>query len=137
MPLGKSPVGVGLPSFVNTSRFFVGAAYPWASSYDLSSYPGAVHRDGVRAMRDVVAAVPDVVLIGLAPFTNLASLFDRFPALDTSRVRVFAMSGSIYRGYDNATPVTTQQQPRLSTLEHCCTSSYIGHEMQTQHALIL
>ena len=47
--------------------------------------------------------VPDIVLIELAPMTNLLELQRRFPHVALDRVRVVAMAGSLRRGYNNET----------------------------------
>jgi inosine-uridine nucleoside N-ribohydrolase len=98
-------IGIGKATPYNSSSKVpgcrVGPMYPWASSYNLSSYPGKLYSDGVAQMAATISATPDVVILELAPATNMLSLRKRFPSLDTSRVKFFSMGGAIRIGYRN------------------------------------
>jgi len=100
-------VGIGVPTPYNppgqppVQHCRVGPMYPWASSYNLSAYPGKLYEDGVAQMASVIAKIPDVLILELAPLTNILSLHRRFPLLDTTRVRFYAMGGAIRKGYKN------------------------------------
>ncbi len=75
---------------------------PWVEGYDLASYPGTVHEDGVQAMIDVIEASPTpVVLLAVGPVPNVAVLLERAPEI-ASKTRVVAMSGSVDMGYNGA-----------------------------------
>lgn len=73
----------------------------WAEDYDLSKYPGKVHEDGVQAMIDVIQQSPEPVrLIVIGPCPNIPVFLQRYPDA-AKKVTVFAMSGSVRKGYEN------------------------------------
>ncbi|AGN01073.1 inosine/uridine-preferring nucleoside hydrolase [Salinarchaeum sp. Harcht-Bsk1] len=73
---------------------------PWVDDYDLESYPGTVHEDGVGAFVDLVAATESpVTVISIAPTPSVAAALDRDPELAES-CRFVGMHGSFYIGYD-------------------------------------
>jgi inosine-uridine nucleoside N-ribohydrolase len=97
-------IGIGKPTPYNSSiknvpGCRVGPMYPWASSYKLSTYPGRIYEDGVAQMAAIIAAIPDVLILELAPLTSILAMRQRFPSLDTGRVKLYAMGGSIRFGY--------------------------------------
>jgi inosine-uridine nucleoside N-ribohydrolase len=72
----------------------------WVKDYDLRSYPGRVHTDGVRAMVDVIMASPQpVTLICIGPMPNVAAALEREPRM-AQRARFVGMDGSVRLGYD-------------------------------------
>jgi inosine-uridine nucleoside N-ribohydrolase len=74
----------------------------WVSDYDLSSYPGRVHTDGVGAMIDVVMTSPKpVTLICIGPMPNVAAALEREPRM-VQRARFVGMDGSVRLGYGGA-----------------------------------
>lgn len=97
---GHIPIGIG----EKTSEKG-GPQYQWAEDYALADYPGAVHEDGIQAIIDTVQSIEETVaLIVVGPCPNLPLLLERAPAI-VNQVEVFAMSGSIDRGYgSNLTP---------------------------------
>jgi inosine-uridine nucleoside N-ribohydrolase len=81
----------------------------WLGDYDLSSYPGVVHSDGVQALIDAVHAHKGrkpITLCVIGPQTNLGAALERDPSI-AGRARVVAMAGSVHVGYDGA----AQPQP--------------------------
>ncbi|HOE67998.1 MAG TPA: nucleoside hydrolase [Candidatus Hydrogenedentes bacterium] len=71
----------------------------WAGEYEMTRYPGVVHRDGVGAMIDVIHAEPGpVVVLSIGPMTNLKAALERDPGI-ARKVRVVAMAGSVRTGY--------------------------------------
>lgn len=96
------PIGIGVKTNNTTHHPY----WSWASNYDLSLYKGPVYSDGVAQMAKVILTSPvpvDIILIG--PSTNVPMLVDTYPDV-VKNARVNAMSGSVYRGYDNSsTPV--------------------------------
>lgn len=72
----------------------------WAKDYDLKSYPGAVYEDGIQAMVDTIMAATETVnLIVTGPCPNLPIALQREPDI-VRKVKVFAASGSVRRGYN-------------------------------------
>ena len=81
---------------------------PWIDGYDLSSYPGAVHEDGVAAMIDVVRRSPDpVTIIAIGPLTNLKRALEIAPDI-APKCRLVGMHGSVDRGYGPDSPPTPE-----------------------------
>ncbi len=86
------PIGIGVPTCKD-------AGASWAKDYDLSKYPGKVHKDGVQAMINVIMNSPrPVTLITIAPVRNIAEALRRQPAI-TKRARLVLMGGSIDKQY--------------------------------------
>ncbi len=94
------PVGIGIQFDDNA-----GPQAQWAADYDLKSYPGGVHKDGVQAMIDRIRdAAGPMYLIVLGPCPNIPEMLKRAPDV-VNKVKVFAMSGSVRLGYNGrATP---------------------------------
>jgi inosine-uridine nucleoside N-ribohydrolase len=91
------PVGIGLRGG-NTPV----PQKEWLGGFDLASYPGVIHQDGVSAMIDLIMKSPEkVVLIVIGPAPNIKEALKRQPAI-AGRARVFAMSGSVDLGYDGS-----------------------------------
>ena len=67
--VGRSdiPVGVGVKQRQGEHR-----QTAWAREYDLASYPGTVHNDGVRAMIDLIMGSPQrITVIAVGPLPNI------------------------------------------------------------------
>jgi inosine-uridine nucleoside N-ribohydrolase len=74
----------------------------WVKDYDLTSYPGRVHTDGVGAMIDVIMHSPrPVTLICIGPMPNVAAALEREPRI-ARRANFVGMDGSVRLGYDGA-----------------------------------
>ncbi len=80
--------------------------------------------DGVGAMIDFIqqSSVP-VALLAIAPATNFPSMLARAPGVVSNAV-VYAMSGSIHRGYDNS----TTPAPGVAVINHATTLSGVETE---------
>eukprot|EP00404_Azadinium_spinosum_P030442 CAMPEP_0180556580 /NCGR_PEP_ID=MMETSP1037_2-20121125/671_1 /TAXON_ID=632150 /ORGANISM="Azadinium spinosum, Strain 3D9" /LENGTH=365 /DNA_ID=CAMNT_0022572659 /DNA_START=41 /DNA_END=1138 /DNA_ORIENTATION=- len=91
-------IGVGVPSQIRWMRIYQDH---WAADLPLAKYPGRVDHDGVALMADILSRSSEPTVIAIGPFTNLAALARRFPAV-ARRTRVYAMGGSIHKGYENA-----------------------------------
>lgn len=97
---GRTEVDVGVG--VNTT-LRAGALWGWAESYPLSKYPGTVYTDGVGQAINIIKSSPvPVLILAIAPASNFPSLLQRCPEC-AANAEVFAMSGSIYKGYGNST----------------------------------
>jgi inosine-uridine nucleoside N-ribohydrolase len=74
----------------------------WVRDYDLSSYPGRVHTDGVGAMIEVIMGSPQpLTLICIGPMPNVAAALEREPRI-VRRARFVGMDGSVRLGYGGA-----------------------------------
>jgi inosine-uridine nucleoside N-ribohydrolase len=79
-----------------------GAQAEWVKDYDLSSYPGRVHSDGVGAMIEVImGSTQPVTLICIGPMPNVAAALEREPRI-VQRARFVGMDGSVRLGYGGA-----------------------------------
>ncbi len=88
------PVGIG-----SGKREGDGRQSEWVKDYDLTSYRGKVHEDGVAAMMDLIEKSPrKVTLIAIGPVQNLAEMLHRKPQI-ADKVRFVGMHGSVRRGY--------------------------------------
>ncbi len=95
--LGRTdiPIGVGLSSSTGNMN-----QAKWLDGYDLSTYQGTVHADGVGALIDVVHASSETVtLLVLGPQMNLKAALERAPDI-AQKARVVAMAGSVHMGYN-------------------------------------
>ncbi len=91
------PIGIGVQHHNRSHR-----QDAWARDYDLASYPGKIHRDGVQAIVDTVmgSKVP-VEIIAVGPLPNIAAALEREPRI-AQKARFIGMHGSIRRGYAGA-----------------------------------
>lgn len=69
----------------------------------------------------IQASKTPVALIAIAPATNFPSLLQRAPDV-VNNAAIFAMSGSIYRGYNNAT--TPAQEYNVAVCPDCTALMY-------------
>ena len=71
----------------------------WIQGYDLKSYPGKVHTDGVQALIDTIMNSPQpVTLIAIGPVQNIAAALAREPRI-ARKARFVGMHGSVRKGY--------------------------------------
>ena len=71
----------------------------WVNKYDLSSYPGRVHADGVGAIIEVIMSSPTpVTLICIGPMPNVAAALEREPRI-ARHAHFVGMDGSVRLGY--------------------------------------
>lgn len=88
------PLGTG----VKTSENKIHQA-DWLGDYDLKSYKGTLHEDGVNRMIEVIrASKTPITLIVIGPQTNIAEALRRAPDI-AQKARVVSMAGSVYIGY--------------------------------------
>ena len=92
------PVGVGLDIVPRGD----GRQAAWIKDYDLKSYPGKVHTNGVQALIDTIMNSPQpVTLICIGPVPNIAEALKREPRI-AQHARFVGMQGSVRVGYDGA-----------------------------------
>ncbi|MCC7377533.1 MAG: nucleoside hydrolase [Verrucomicrobiales bacterium] len=81
---------------------------PWLEGYDLGTYPGKVHQDGVQVMIDTIMASPvPVTLIAIGPLPNIAEALTREPRI-AQRARFVGMHGSLRVGYGGSTNIAAE-----------------------------
>lgn len=84
------PVGIGIKGSDKPTN-----QAEWVKDYDLGSYTGKVHQDGVQAMIDVIMRSERLVtLIAVGPVPNVAEALRREPRI-AERARLVVMGGSI------------------------------------------
>jgi inosine-uridine nucleoside N-ribohydrolase len=101
--VGRSEIPIGMG--VDGEPRGDGPQGAWVKDYDLGTYPGRVHTDGVQAMIDTVMRSPDpVTIIAIGPMPNVATALEREPRI-AQVARFVGMDGSIRKGYGaSATP---------------------------------
>ncbi len=71
----------------------------WVKDYELSSYPGKIHEDGVQAIVDTVMnSQRRITIIAVGPLPNIGAALDKQPKI-AEKARFVGMHGSIYKGY--------------------------------------
>jgi len=84
------PVGIGVKFDDDTGR-----QAQWVKDYDISKYPGKVHKDGIQAMIDTIMKSPEpITLIAVGPVPNLEEALKREPKI-AKKARLIVMGGSI------------------------------------------
>jgi inosine-uridine nucleoside N-ribohydrolase len=92
------PVGVGL----DIAPHGDGRQAAWVKDYNLKSYPGKVHTNGVQALIDTIMNSPQpVTLICIDPVPNIAEALKREPRI-AQHARFVGMQGSVRVGYGGA-----------------------------------
>jgi len=114
--VGRSniPIGMGIDGEPRGD----GPQGAWLKDYDLGSYPGRVHPDGVQAMIDTVMQSRDpVTIIAIGPMPNVAAALEREPRI-AQAARFVGMDGSVRKGYGGSpTPApewNVKANPRAS-----------------------
>jgi inosine-uridine nucleoside N-ribohydrolase len=86
------PVGIGIRQSDKT-----GPQQEWVETYELSSYNGIVHQDGVKAIIDTIMNSPkQVTLICICPVPNIAAALEREPRI-TQHARFVGTHGYLYK----------------------------------------
>jgi inosine-uridine nucleoside N-ribohydrolase len=95
--VGRTDVAVGVG--VDAKAQGEGPQADWIKGYDLQSYPGKVHSDGVQAMIDLIMkSAQPVILIAIGPLPNIAEALKREPRI-AEKARFVGMHGSVRLGY--------------------------------------
>lgn len=103
------PVGIGLPTQDKPERWH---QRDWLGDYDLKSYPGKVHQDGVQALIDTIMQSPEpVTLICVGPVPNIAEALKREPRI-ANKAKFVGMHGSVRRGYEGKPTIDAEWNVR-------------------------
>ena len=98
---GRTDIPVGLGDGVKTGD---GKQAAWVTDYQLSSYPGKVHKDGVGAVIEVIEKSPQpVTIIAIGPLDTLAAVVQRRPDI-AAKASFVGMHGSVRVGYGGKAP---------------------------------
>lgn len=88
------PIGVGIPLDPSPKTHSA-----WLGDFSFADYSGAVLRDGVGAICDVITkSEQQISLIAIGPLPNVAAALAREPDI-SANARFVGMHGSIRRGY--------------------------------------
>lgn len=102
------PIGVGL----DVAPKGEGPQAEWVKGYELKSYPGKVHEDGVGALVDtIMKSDRPMTLLCLGPLPNIAEALRREPRI-AERARFVGMYGSVRVGYGGARQVSAEANVR-------------------------
>lgn len=97
---GRTDVPIGMGVEVTNALYSPQAE--WVSDYDLRSYPGKIHSDGVQALIDTIMQSPErITVICEGPLTNIALALKREPRI-AQHARFVGMHGSIRVGGDGS-----------------------------------
>lgn len=81
---------------------------PWVEDYELSQYPGKVHRQGVQAFIEWVKASDEIVnIIAIGPPPSLAAALRQAPEI-AQKCRLYGMFGSFDLGYNGTQPIARE-----------------------------
>ena len=102
------PVGMGIGKNVDA----VGPQAEWVKDYDLQSYPGKIHRDGVQAIIDTILQSPEpITVIAVGPLPNIAEALRREPKI-AERASFVGMHGSVRKGYGGDSKISPEWNVR-------------------------
>jgi len=97
------PVGVAFGD-----RHGGGRQQQWVADYDLVSYPGMVHEDGVQAIIDTIMSSQEpMTLIAIGPVPNLREALQREPRI-AEKAHFVGMHGSVFKGYNNSPKISAE-----------------------------
>ncbi|MFB3903345.1 MAG: nucleoside hydrolase [Acidobacteriota bacterium] len=114
--VGRTDVQVGIGRRMDNVG---GPQFEWAADYDLKTYPGKVHDDGVDALIRMVMGSPrPMTLIVIGPAPNIEEALKREPRIAT-KASIVAMSGSVYRGYGGK----SRPEPEYNVKDHVSSSA--------------
>jgi inosine-uridine nucleoside N-ribohydrolase len=101
------PIGIGVQHHTGPHR-----QTPWAAGYDLSSYPGTIYRDGVKAIVDtVMKSRGRIKIVAVGPLPNIAQAIKQEPQI-AARAEFVGMHGSVRRGYNNSEKISAEYNVR-------------------------
>ena len=101
------PVGIGIRQNKSGHR-----QREWVKDYKLSSYPGTVYQDGVKAVIDTIMKSPKpITLIAVGPLPNVGAALTREPRI-AKNARFVGMHGSVRKGYGGSSKVSAEYNVR-------------------------
>lgn len=101
------PVGIGVQQNKNNHR-----QRAWVKDYKLSSYPGTIYRDGVKAIVDTIMKSPKpITVVAVGPLPNIAAALQREPKI-ANKASFVGMHGSIRKGYGGSSKISAEYNVR-------------------------
>jgi inosine-uridine nucleoside N-ribohydrolase len=118
--MGRSKVPIGLGMDIEPRG--EGPQAAWVKDYDLSSYPGKVHQNGVQAIVDTVMKSREpVTIISIGPMPNLASALEVDPRI-ARNASLVGMYGSVRKGYGGSK--TPSPEWNVKADAHSCQKAF-------------
>ena len=105
------PVGIGVSRADGSPE----TMHEYADSYRPEQYSGGFWEDGVGRALELIAAEPELTVIGIAPLTTLAELCRRDERA-VSRCRLSVMGGSIAKQHRGAAGAIAEYNIKLDVL---------------------
>ncbi|MBN2329998.1 MAG: nucleoside hydrolase [Candidatus Omnitrophica bacterium] len=107
---GRTDVPIGMGLDVNAQGG--GRQSDWVKDYDLQSYPGKIHPDGVQAIIDTIMNSPEpITLIAVGPLPNIAEALKREPRI-AQKAKFVGMHGSVRLGYGGSPNISAEYNVR-------------------------
>ena len=107
---GRTDVSIGIGLDVN--RKGTGGQRDWVADYDLKSYPGKIHRDGVQAIIDTIMKSSEpITVIAVGPLPNIREALKREPRI-AEKARFVGMHGSVRKGYGGSPKISAEYNVR-------------------------
>jgi len=101
------PIGIGVQQHEGNHR-----QDAWARDYKLSSYPGAIYQDGVKALIDTVMnSRKRIRIIAVGPLPNIAAALEREPQI-AEKSQFVGMHGSVRLGYGGSKKISAEYNVR-------------------------
>lgn len=93
--VGRTDIPIGIGPQENREK---GWLYPWIKDFEMSKYPGTVHKDGIEVLCSTIMDSPEpLTLIAIGPLGNVAEALKMNPYI-TKNSRFVGMHGSIRIG---------------------------------------
>ena len=106
---GRTDIPIGIAF---GSREGEGRHSRWVGDYDLKSYPGKIHEDGVQAIIDTIMnSKQKITLICVGPLPNIAEALKREPRI-AERANFVGMHGSVRLGYGGSKEISAEYNVR-------------------------
>ena len=103
------PIGIGVQQSKGSHR-----QDAWAKDYKLSSYPGTIHEDGVKALIDTVMnSRRKIKIIAVGPLPNIGAALEREPRI-AEKAQFVGMHGSVRLGYGGSKKISAEYNVRAA-----------------------
>ena len=101
------PIGIGVQQSKGSHR-----QDTWAKDYKLSSYPGKIYEDGVKALIDTVMnSRRRIKIIAVGPLPNIGAALEREPRI-AEKAQFVGMHGSVRLGYGGSKKISAEYNVR-------------------------
>ncbi len=101
------PIGIGVQQGTAEHR-----QQAWIEDYELSSYPGKIHKDGVQALIDTVMNSRErIKIVAVGPLPNIGAALHREPRI-AEKAEFIGMHGSVRLGYGGSEKISAEYNVR-------------------------